>query len=1052
MNYFAQILLLLSTLTLWMPAVARSSDISRPAPLTLTDDQSEYALGRHMEILKDPTGTLTIQDVSSSEYSDQFVPSKVEAPTFGYSSDTYWVRFKLRNEGHLSDHWLLEVVYVNLQYVDLYLPSPEGEGYIARQTGMLRPFSTRDIANHHIVFDIPLPFEAEQTFYMRFQSGSSMTLPLTLWLPETFFQASTQEQLFLGMFYGAFLIMLIYYLFLLYLLRESIYLYYTCFLASGILLFTSYDGITSQYLWPNWYTLNLYAVPVFFILFLASIIMFSDAFLEAGTRNPKLHRLDMLALAGWGICLLLVPFTSYHFIFNLIAPYGVVSLGLATVAGSISWRGGYRPARFFLLSWIGLIIGGILLLLARLGFIQSTPFTEQLIRPAIIWLMAFWAIAMADRINLLKAEKEKANYETQVSEARFQKLVETMNEGLGITDEEGRYTYVNESLAKMHGRPADEIIGHLAREFVAEEDKQILTSQLEKRKAGATTPYELTWRRRDGSDRFVIVSPVPVFESDRHFKGTIAIVTDITERVQASRLLEQRVAERTRELQDARTQISSLFNNSPLGIAIVTPEGRILGLNQALQRITGYSEAELLEKNISTLYANPEQRESVLGQLGTNSSLSNYGIQLQRNHGGLLYANLTLSRLEMAGQPVLLGIVDDITDQVEAQEAITILYQLSYDLITITDLKTLIDHSVPHLHEIIDFQLAALMLVEEGNNSLTIYGYSSPTLPPEFIVPRVPVDSWPSLHSVMLRRETSYEPDMQASDVIQSELDGIKLRQWAAMLKTSRSWVSLPLLAGDRIIGLLNLFHDQANYFDAGDLELARTFTNQLAVAIDNIHLNEQTRQVAAAGERSRIARELHDSVTQTLFSASVLAEATPRLWDKDRDIARKNMEKLSKLIRGALAEMRSLLIELRSDAKPDQSLVQLLNTLVEGARARSNMTINMTVEGDLDPPPDVTMTFYRIAQEALNNVIKHAVATQVEITLVRTPSHVELDIKDDGHGFEPDNVSSGHMGISIMAERAGKIGGDLRVQSRPGQGTEVKAAWTESEGRKNHD
>jgi signal transduction histidine kinase len=115
-------------------------------------------------------------------------------------------------------------------------------------------------------------------------------------------------------------------------------------------------------------------------------------------------------------------------------------------------------------------------------------------------------------------------------------------------------------------------------------------------------------------------------------------------------------------------------------------------------------------------------------------------------------------------------------------------------------------------------------------------------------------------------------------------------------------------------------------------------------------------------------------------------------------------------------------------------------------------MTINMTVEGDLDPPPDVTMTFYRIAQEALNNVIKHAVATQVEITLVRTPSHVELDIKDDGHGFELDTVSSGHMGISIMAERAGKIGGDLRVQSRPGQGTEVKAAWTESEGRKNHD
>ena len=112
----------------------------------------------------------------------------------------------------------------------------------------------------------------------------------------------------------------------------------------------------------------------------------------------------------------------------------------------------------------------------------------------------------------------------------------------------------------------------------------------------------------------------------------------------------------------------------------------------------------------------------------------------------------------------------------------------------------------------------------------------------------------------------------------------------------------------------------------AGDIELARTFANQLAVAIDNIHLNEQTGRTAAADERSRIARELHDSVTQTLFTASVLAEATPRIWNRDRDIARQNMEKLSVLIRGALAEMRSLLLELRPGAPSDQSLGQLLN------------------------------------------------------------------------------------------------------------------------------
>ena len=170
--------------------------------------------------------------------------------------------------------------------------------------------------------------------------------------------------------------------------------------------------------------------------------------------------------------------------------------------------------------------------------------------------------------------------------------------------------------------------------------------------------------------------------------------------------------------------------------------------------------------------------------------------------------------------------------------------------------------------------------------------------------------------------------------------------RWAAALKASRSWLGLPLLAGERTIGLLNLLHDEANHFDAGDIELSHTFANQLAVAINNIHLKEQAGLTAAADERSRIARELHDSVTQTLFTASVLAEATPRIWNKDQNIARQNMEKLSVLIRGALAEMRSLLLELRSDLPLNQTLRQLLTTLAEATRVRSNMAVSLQRRG----------------------------------------------------------------------------------------------------------
>ena len=172
--------------------------------------------------------------------------------------------------------------------------------------------------------------------------------------------------------------------------------------------------------------------------------------------------------------------------------------------------------------------------------------------------------------------------------------------------------------------------------------------------------------------------------------------------------------------------------------------------------------------------------------------------------------------------------------------------------------------------------------------------------------------------------------------------------------------------------------------------------------------------------------------VTQTLFTASVLAEATPRIWNKDQDIARQNMEKLSVLIRGALAEMRSLLLELRSGAPTDQSLGQLLNTLAEATRARSNMAVSLSIEGDRELPADVTLTLYRIAQEALNNVIKHAEATRVDITLLDEPDRVALHIRDDGRGFDPQVIPAGHMGISIMAERAQRSALTCRFKANP--------------------
>ena len=199
--------------------------------------------------------------------------------------------------------------------------------------------------------------------------------------------------------------------------------------------------------------------------------------------------------------------------------------------------------------------------------------------------------------------------------------------------------------------------------------------------------------------------------------------------------------------------------------------------------------------------------------------------------------------------------------------------------------------------------------------------------------------------------------------------------------------------------------------------------------------------------ERNRLARDLHDSVTQTLFTASVLAEATPRIWDKDQGIARQNLDRLSVLIRGALAEMRSMLIELRSGELDEQTLDQLLHTLIEAARGRSKIRISESIMEVSELPKNITSAFYSIAREALNNVIVHAGATRVDISLNEERGWVKLRIHDNGMGFNPQAVQAGHLGIKIMDERAAEIGGDLRIHSEIGQGADVTFAWSREAG-----
>ncbi len=259
----------------------------------------------------------------------------------------------------------------------------------------------------------------------------------------------------------------------------------------------------------------------------------------------------------------------------------------------------------------------------------------------------------------------------------------------------------------------------------------------------------------------------------------------------------------------------------------------------------------------------------------------------------------------------------------------------------------------------------------------------------------------------------------------------------------AKSWLGVPMIAGDEVLGVIAVqSYTTENVYDEEHLNLLPTIAAQAAIAIENARLYEQARRLAVMEERQRLARELHDAVTQTLFSASLIAEALPTIWESDQDEGRQLLEDLRQLSRGALAEMRTLLMELRPAALVEANLPDLLRQLGEAVAGRTGLPATVTVEGDWALPDDVHVALYRITQEALNNVVKHAQASQVVVSLDCAPQGVELQVSDDGRGFDTSDVEPGELGLGIMHERAQAIGATLNIESQPGHGTQITVVW----------
>ncbi|MEM6285462.1 MAG: GAF domain-containing sensor histidine kinase, partial [Chloroflexota bacterium] len=258
-------------------------------------------------------------------------------------------------------------------------------------------------------------------------------------------------------------------------------------------------------------------------------------------------------------------------------------------------------------------------------------------------------------------------------------------------------------------------------------------------------------------------------------------------------------------------------------------------------------------------------------------------------------------------------------------------------------------------------------------------------------------------------------------------------------LSQSGSFLGTPIVVEDKVIGFLGVFKTINEYFTQLHAQQLVTFANQAGSAINNARLYEQAQTAAILKERQRMAQELHDSVNQNLFAASTYADLLPRAVVRKPEVVERYAADISRLIRGAVAQMRMILIELHPEALTNTELSVLLKQQCDAFSSHTGINVDFRADQRTTLNRDDQIAVYRITQEALHNIDKHAGATLVTVRLAITADQLTLHVTDNGTGFDTNTIGDVQFGVRGMQERATAIGASFAIQSAPDNGTQIR-------------
>lgn len=421
--------------------------------------QKIHLTAGELEVLEDASRNLTREEAASPEASARFrkIPISNDL-NLGYSSSAWWLRFSVFPAQDVPKEWLLEFAYPTLDSVEVFAPDGSGN-YVRSQAGDHQRFGARPFQHRNLVFPLSFAPGKPQTIYVRVVSDGNLTLPATLWTPDALHRSDQRTYTLLALYYGALIALAAYNLLLFFSIRDRRYIEYVAFALSMAVGQASLNGVANQFLWPDspvWgngvFPAGMAATGFFGALFTRS-------FLETRRIAPGLDRIILACVAFFAICTVAPFLIPYRIAAVMVSLGGITFSAIAVVAGVLCWKRRCPGATYFLLAWTLLLIGVAVTGLRNFGWIPTTDLTSHAMQIGSALEMLLLSSALADRINLMRREKEKA--QAEVLDAH-KEVVHTM---LRTEQElEGRVSARTRELADANARlqTSQEALHHLA--------------------------------------------------------------------------------------------------------------------------------------------------------------------------------------------------------------------------------------------------------------------------------------------------------------------------------------------------------------------------------------------------------------------------------------------------------------------------------------------------------------------------------------------------------------------------------------------------------------